>query len=100
MLINLITNARDAMPDGGALRIRAAPLKDGPRLRMVVEDTGVGIAAEHLPLVLEPFFTTKSGGSGLGLSICRSIVWEMGGEIAFDSAPGRGTRVTLLLPTA
>jgi signal transduction histidine kinase len=99
VLINLVTNARDAMPDGGALHIRAAPLKDGPRLRMVVEDTGVGIAAEHLPLVLEPFFTTKSGGSGLGLSICRSIVWEMGGEIAFDSAPGRGTRVTLLLPT-
>jgi signal transduction histidine kinase len=100
VLINLITNARDAMPDGGALRIGAAPLGNDARLRLVVEDTGIGISAQNLPLVLEPFFTTKAGGSGLGLAICRSIIWEMGGEIAFDSVPGRGTRVTLLLPTS
>jgi signal transduction histidine kinase len=67
---------------------------------LVVEDTGVGIPPEHLPRVLEPFFTTKPAGSGLGLSICRSIVWDMGGKILFDSTVGRGTRVSLLLPCA
>jgi signal transduction histidine kinase len=96
LLLNLLTNARDAMPNGGQLRI-AARLSEGG-LQLVVEDTGVGIPAEHLAKVLEPFFSTKPDGNGLGLSICRSIVWQMQGKLDISSTPGVGTRVTVLLP--
>ena len=99
LLLNLLTNARDAMPDGGEVRL-SATAADDDMLRLVMEDTGVGIAPEHLPVVLEPFFSTKPNGSGLGLSICRSIVWEIGGQIQFESTLGRGTRVTVTLPVA
>ena len=61
-------------------------------------DTGVGIPADMLAQVQEPFFTTREEGSGLGLSICRSIVWSLGGRLEIDSAPGRGTCVRLRLP--
>jgi len=98
LMLNLVTNARDAMPDGGRLRIAAR--HEPPHLMVVVEDTGCGIAPDVLARVHEPFFTTKPHGSGLGLSICRSIVWDVGGDMRFDSRPGEGTRVTLLLPAA
>ena len=61
---------------------------------------GCGSRSDVLPRIAEPFFTTKPNGSGLGLSICRSIVWDMGGEMRFESRPGKGTRVMLLLPTS
>ena len=98
LLLNLVTNARDAMPDGGRLTIGARYQE--PQLLVVVEDTGCGIAPDVLPRVHEPFFTTKLNGSGLGLSICRSIVWDIGGDMRFESRPGAGTRVTLLLPAS
>ena len=98
LLLNLVTNARDAMPDGGRLTIAARD--QSPQLLVVVEDTGCGITPDVLPRVHEPFFTTKPNGSGLGLSICRSIVWDMGGDLRFESRPGAGTRVTLLLPAS
>jgi signal transduction histidine kinase len=98
LMLNLLTNARDAMPDGGELRIVAAHVRD--RLNIAVEDTGVGIPSGDLPRVLDPFFTTKQNGSGLGLSICRSIVWDMGGELRFESTIGKGTKVLLNLPAA
>jgi signal transduction histidine kinase len=67
---------------------------------IAIADTGHGIAAEHLPRVLEPFFTTRSEGNGLGLAICRSIVWEAGGTIEIDSTIGEGTCVTVTIPRA
>ena len=96
LFLNLATNARDAMGSDGVLRIRARRAGDG--LEMVVEDTGSGILPELMSRIQEPFFSTKPHGSGLGLSICRSIVWEIGGELRFESEPGRGTRVTITAP--
>jgi signal transduction histidine kinase len=97
LLLNLLSNSRDAMPEGGRLLIQAEPQRD-KFVRLTVQDSGVGIAPEHLPRVQEPFFSTKPSGSGLGLSICRSIVWDMRGRIEIDSTVGRGTSVTVLLP--
>jgi len=94
--LNLVTNARDAMPEGGILTITAEAGEDA--VRLAIRDTGTGMTPEQLIQIQEAFYTTKSGGSGLGLSICRSLVWEMGGQMTFDSAPGRGTTVTVTLP--
>jgi two-component system, NtrC family, sensor kinase len=98
VLLNLLTNARDASQSGGVLSVAARPSSSG--VDIVITDTGEGIAPEHLPRVLEPFFTTKSGGNGLGLTICRSIVWEAGGTIQIDSTAGSGTCVTVGIPRA
>lgn len=100
LFLNLFTNASDAMPDGGTLTIRMSAVKKQVFIEIV--DTGVGIAAEDLPKVMEPFFTTKpeGKGTGLGLAICRRIVQEHGGtiDIASEGAPGKGTTVRLRLP--
>jgi signal transduction histidine kinase len=98
LLLNLLSNARDSMPDGGRLHVVAHG--EGDMLRLIVRDTGCGIAPEILPRITEPFFTTKPNGSGLGLSICRSIVWDMHGELRFDTTPGEGTAVSVLLPVS
>jgi signal transduction histidine kinase len=96
LLLNLLTNARDAMVQGGRLSI-AARLSD-QSIVLTVEDTGAGIPAEHLSKVLEPFFTTKADGNGLGLSICRTIVWQMQGKLDISSTLGSGTKVTVTIP--
>jgi signal transduction histidine kinase len=96
LFLNLLTNARDAMPHGGRLVIAAR--KAEQTIQLMVEDTGGGIAPEHLAKVLEPFFSTKPQGNGLGLSICRSIVWQMHGKLDISSTPGEGTRVTMNIP--
>jgi two-component system, NtrC family, sensor kinase len=96
VFLNLLTNAREAMPLGGSLVVRAHAHPD--RIAVSVSDTGCGIAPEHLPRVQEPFFTTKAHGNGLGLSICRSIVWEIGGKLTIDSHPDRGTHVEIAVP--
>ena len=96
LFLNLCANARDAMPDGGELKIVAA--NDDEAVRVVVEDTGTGIPEKMLKRVSEPFFTTKAEGNGLGLSICRSILWDVGGSIDIDTTPGEGTRALLSLP--
>jgi signal transduction histidine kinase len=100
LFLNLYTNAADAMPRGGTLTTRlSAPPR---RTEVVVEvaDTGVGIPAEHLGRVMEPFFTTKDEGkgTGLGLAICRRIVRDHKGTIHIDSEVGKGTRVRIALP--
>jgi len=105
LLLNLLTNASDAMPQGGTLTIRAmqGPLENGePGVLLEFADTGVGIAAKDLPKVMEPYFTTKEEGqgTGLGLPICRRIVQEHGGAIAIESEVGRGTTVRVGLPVA
>lgn len=114
-LLNLVINARDAMPDGGRLRIATnnvdlteshedyvAEVVPGRYLQITVADTGTGIAAEHLGRVFDPFYTTKAAGagSGLGLSMVYGFVKQSGGHIALDSSPGSGTAVRLYLPAA
>ena len=96
-LLNLALNACQAMPDGGVLRIagRAAPDR---RVEIVVADTGTGIAPEDLNRVFDLYFTTKAGGTGMGLPMVYRTVRLHDGEIEVDSSPGAGTAFRLLLP--
>lgn len=96
ILSNLVINAREAMPSGGRLRVEAR--RDGDFAEIVLADTGVGIPPDQLDLVLEPFYTTKIRGTGLGLSSCRAIVWSLRGSILLESEPGKGTQVRIRLP--
>ena len=96
LFLNLVSNARDAMSTGGVLSIRAE--MEGEHLAILISDTGCGIPMEHLSRIQEPFFTTKTDGNGLGLSICRSIVWNAGGQMSIQSEPGAGTQIRVLLP--
>lgn len=98
VFLNLLTNAREAMPQGGRITIEARPAAHN--VEIAVSDSGCGIPEEHLPRVIEPFFTTKAHGNGLGLSICRSILWEVDGTIAIRSEAGKGTCVDIALPQA
>ncbi|MCU0622418.1 MAG: ATP-binding protein [Gemmatimonadaceae bacterium] len=102
VLLNLVVNARDAMPAGGTIRLSAERAWRGTQ-RMVewrVTDTGAGMSPDVLARALEPYFTTKAAGTGtgLGLSTCRDLVAQAGGELLIDSAPGRGTTVAIRLP--
>jgi PAS domain S-box-containing protein len=100
VFLNLLLNARDAMPSGGWLTI--ATRIEGDESVAEVADTGSGIQAEHLARIYDPFFTTKATGqgTGLGLSITYGIVREHGGAIHCDSVPGQGTRFTLRFKSA
>ncbi len=101
VLINLMVNAIQAMPDGGRLtvRTRREDAKGRSMVRISVSDTGAGMTPEVLGRIFDPFFTTKrSKGTGLGLSISRNLVTRGGGTIAVESAPGQGTRFEILLP--
>jgi signal transduction histidine kinase len=113
VLVNLATNARDAMPSGGTLTLSAraevvrddrsthgAGLHAGRYVRLAAEDTGVGMDQETLARAAEPFFSTKpkGEGTGLGLAMARDFAAQAGGAFAIDSEPGRGTTVTLWLP--
>ncbi|MEE4301544.1 MAG: PAS domain S-box protein [Pseudomonadales bacterium] len=112
-LLNLVLNARDAMPDGGSIRIEArnrrvpageagsdGDLAPGDYVALAVRDTGRGIEPDHLRHVFEPFFTTKEigAGTGLGLSMVFGFAHQSGGAVTIDSEPGRGTTVELCLP--
>lgn len=101
VLINLAMNALQAMEqrEGGVLRV-ATRLRAGDFVEISVEDTGPGIPPEKIPLIFEPFYTTKEPGkgTGLGLFITRSIVQSMKGTIKVESEEGKGTRFTVLLP--
>ena len=99
ILWNLVANAVDAMTGrGGRIRISTRTADAGDAV-LVVSDDGPGIAPEHLEKVQEPFLSTKSHGSGLGLSICRSIAWQYGGGLEIESALGHGTEVRVRLLT-
>jgi two-component system sensor histidine kinase HydH len=95
-LLNLVQNATEAMPHGGTVTLRGQSTASEVQVR--VQDTGSGIAAEHLGHIFEPLFTTKPGGTGLGLYIVQEIVQAHGGKVTVESAPGQGTVFTLTLP--
>ncbi|WP_346364410.1 PAS domain S-box protein [Bosea sp. (in: a-proteobacteria)] len=111
-VLNLAVNARDAMPEGGVLRVGArnesiAPghrsgLLDGDYIRLSVADTGSGMDAKTLAQATEPFFTTKGvgKGTGLGLSMVHGMAEQLGGRLALDSRLGKGTTVEIWLPAA
>jgi signal transduction histidine kinase/CheY-like chemotaxis protein len=106
-IINVVVNARDAMPDGGTIIIAAECLnpganRKGARLRLSISDTGAGISAKDLPHVFEPFFTTKNvgKGTGLGLSQVYGFCKAHGGAAEISSPPGQGVTVTISLPLA
>jgi PAS domain S-box-containing protein len=98
VFLNLLTNALDAMPQGGVLTLRVCA-QNLKRVIVEVADTGVGIPPEHLTRVTEPFFSTKEEGkgTGLGLAICKRIVEEHGGKLTVESTVGRGTTVRVEL---
>jgi PAS domain S-box-containing protein len=112
LVLNLAVNARDAMPDGGTITITAAEesvgddanhparLDPGRYVRVTVADTGTGMDAATRARAFEPFFTTKpvGRGTGLGLSMVQGVAEQSGGGAAIESAPGRGTRVSVWLP--
>lgn len=116
MIFNLVTNAIQAMPDGGELTVKTlyaidervqgtivlrgdAALKKGA-VRLILQDTGCGIPSDHVAKIFEPFFTTRHnrGGTGLGLAICHRVVSSLGGRIAVHSVVGQGTCFTIDLP--
>jgi signal transduction histidine kinase len=102
-LVELISNALDAMPDGGRLRIGASASNgvDGsPAVAIEVSDTGGGIPEHLLATVCEPFFTTRPEGTGLGLAIAKRYVEQNGGRLEIESRPGDGTTVRVRLPAA
>jgi two-component system NtrC family sensor kinase len=96
VFLNLLTNAREACAAGGRVTVRVGTAPAS--ISITIVDTGCGIAPEDLPRVFEPFFTTKANGNGLGLSICRSIVWEVGGSLRVHSEPHQGTTVLVTVP--
>jgi signal transduction histidine kinase len=98
VLINLLRNARQASPPGSRVRIECGP-SDGHWVEVTISNAGEPIPEEALARVFEPFFTSKSGGTGLGLPIVRRIVSAHGGEISLQSDSVRGTRAILRLPT-
>lgn len=104
-LLNLVTNARDAMPDGGTIMIVGRTAADGPledAVKLSIVDDGVGMSRETLLRALNPYFTTKADGrgTGLGLAMVKRFAEDAGGHVDLASASGVGTTVTLRLPAA
>ena len=110
VILNLAVNGREAMPEGGRLLLRTrhyarvaghgtgTGLQDQDCVALTIEDAGIGIEAEHLDRIFEPFYTTKRHGTGLGLATVYGIVQQSGGQIRVESTPGKGTAFEILLP--
>jgi signal transduction histidine kinase len=98
VLINLFKNALEATPQGGELNVTAEVQSD--TLVLTIADTGIGISPEQLHHLFTPFYTTKQGGTGLGLTICRGLITQHQGEFSIESQVDRGTTCTIRLPLA
>lgn len=96
--VNVLMNACEAMPFEGRLEVETALVADGQEIELAFRDSGPGIPPERLARVFDPFFSTKEGGAGLGLSVVHGIVGQHGGRVLIESQPGQGTRVALRLP--
>jgi len=106
VVLNLLINARQAMPDGGRLLLKIGYDEENEMIDFVVRDYGCGIPKDMLPLIFEPFYSTKlgpdesgKGGTGLGLSICKRVIEQHQGLIRVESTEGKGTAFTVKLPT-
>ena len=107
VLLNLLINGRQSMPDGGTILIRLSPSSDGKFVELVVRDSGSGIPRETLPHIFDAFYTTKDGpdesgkgGTGLGLAACKEIIDSHQGRIRVESTVGRGTAFIIRLPVS
>ncbi len=98
VLFNLVTNAVQAMPQGGELTIIGQSMCDG-QVQITVEDTGVGIPEEIKSKIFMPLFTTKSKGQGFGLAVCKRVIEAQHGKISFESQEGKGTKFIIKLPS-
>lgn len=104
ILLNLIINARQAMPGGGRLTVEVRANSASHLAEIRISDTGVGIAPDKLRMIFDPFYTTKEpddeghGGNGLGLSVCRQIIEQHQGRIRVESIVGKGSKFTVKLP--
>jgi len=96
VLLNIIKNAAEAMPEGGVITM--ATSQEGPFLRIDIADTGMGIPKEAMEKLFTPFFTTKDKGTGLGLPVCYGLVRAHGGDLEFNSVVGKGTTAAIYLP--
>jgi signal transduction histidine kinase len=101
-VLNLVTNARGALPDGGSIMIVARAVADDQLVELSVADNGVGMSRETLLRAFNPYFTTRADGrgTGLGLAMVQRFAQEAGGRVELASTPGAGTTVTLRLPSA
>lgn len=97
--LNLLLNALQATPSGGRIFVELARVSER-EARLSIRDTGAGIEPENLPHIFDPFYTTRSSGTGLGLAIVKTIIDSHHGTIAVDSEPGKGTILTVTLPSA
>ena len=106
VLHNILLNARQSMPEGGIIEVRAENIASpngpdaDPWVRISIRDYGCGIPADVLPRIFDPYFTTKPGGSGLGLATAYAIIAKHGGHIAVESKCGEGTVFTVELPAS
>jgi signal transduction histidine kinase/ActR/RegA family two-component response regulator len=101
VLHNILINAREAMPRGGTIEVRAEnSAAPDPRVRISIRDYGCGIAPDVLPRIFDPYFTTKPGGNGLGMATAYAIVAKHEGHISVESTPGAGTEFTIDLPAS
>jgi len=97
-MLNLLLNAIQAMPEGGQLTLKGQNSKEGQWIQLSIEDSGMGISPEDIDKLFDPFFSTKEGGIGLGLSITHRIIDQHHGKIEVENAPGKGTIFTVWLP--
>ncbi|HRR54393.1 MAG TPA: ATP-binding protein, partial [Candidatus Methanomethylicus sp.] len=95
-LTNMLTNAIQALPNGGCINVIAT--QEGASVKLTIADNGVGIAEEHIPKLFNPLFTTKSNGTGLGLAIVKRIIDAHGGRVSVESRVGAGTAFVMDLP--
>lgn len=97
-LLNLFVNAVQAMPQGGTIRVATKTLNDGKNAEIIISDSGTGIDPQIVSRIFDPYFTTKTRGSGLGLTVVRRFAKDHGGDVKVESIVGQGTTFHLIIP--